>query len=341
MDAVRPCGVSRVLDRPEVWMVEVPDARYRSGGTNCYIVRSGDETLVVDVGVRSEQAARLLDAALRAVGARRESTRFFLTHLHRDHSGALPLSAPEGATVYAGTAELAASRALAAGPALEALCARLAAFGLDGSEVAACRAFRLGMDAVDEARFDVRGVADGDGIAVGAETLRVVGTAGHSAGHCSLYHEGSGVLFGGDHVLFVTSPYVSLYPGPSDRLALYLDRLRAVRRLDVRCLLQSHGRLRPADDGRAFAGRVDWLLAHRARRAAECREIVARMPDATGFEVVAALPSSRAAGAWESLPFIQRWCIAANGLAVLDHLECTGQVESRLGADGLRRYRAL
>ena len=81
---------------PEVYLVVIPDERYRSGATNCFIVRDGDEALVVDVGGMSENGARLMRDALREVGARPEATSFFLTHLHLDHSGLLPAVAPEG-----------------------------------------------------------------------------------------------------------------------------------------------------------------------------------------------------------------------------------------------------
>lgn len=326
---------------PDVFMVVIPDERYRSGATNCFIVRSGDEALVADVGGMSENGERAMRAALREVGARPEATTFFLTHLHLDHSGLLPAVAREGAVVRAGGAEFDAARAMRDPAVADGLLARTVAFGVRASEAREYFDFNLGIDDIDAGRYDARRAEDGDVVRVGDVELRVVDTAGHAPGHRSLFHPESGMLVGGDQVLYTTSPYVPLYPGPSDRLALHLDRLRAVRDLGVDCLLQAHGRLRGQGEGdgrAAFEGRVDWLLDHRARRLREYRETVERTPGLTGMEVVLSSPSSFRLDGWDDVFMVQRWCVVANGMAVLDHLAETGQVEARHGAGGVDRY---
>ncbi len=328
---------------PEVYLVVIPDERYRSGATNCFIVRDGDEALVVDVGGMSENGARLMRDALREVGARPEATSFFLTHLHLDHSGLLPAVAPEGALVRAGGAEFEAARAMRDPAVVDELFARTVAFGVDAAEAREFFEFNLGIDDFDEGRYDVRCAEGGDVVRVGGVELAVVDTAGHAPGHRSLFHRESGLLIGGDQVLYTTSPYVPLYPGQADRLALYLDRLRAVRDLGVNCLLQAHGRLRcQGEEGgsAAFEGRVDWLLDHRARRLREYRETIERTPGLTGMEVVLSSPSSAKLDDWDSIFMVQRWCVVANGMAVLEHLVATGQVEARPTEGGPDRYYA-
>ena len=37
---------------------------------------------------------------------------------------------------------------------------------------------------------------------------------------------------------------------------------------------------------------------------------------------------------------VQRWCVIANGMAVLEHLVATGEVEARPVAGGVDRYYA-
>lgn len=332
-----------VHHQPDVYMVVIPDERYRSGATNCFIVRDGDEALVVDVGGMSENGARLMHDALREVGARPEATSFFLTHLHLDHSGLLPAVAPEGALVHVGGAELDAARAMRDSAVVDGLFARMVSFSVDAAEAREYFDFNLGIDDFDEGRYDARPVEGGDVVRVGDVEFEVVDTAGHAPGHRSLFHRESGLLIGGDQVLYTTSPYVPLYPGSADRLALYLDRLRAVRDLGVSCLLQAHGRLRNQDGGSGnavFEGRVDWLLDHRARRLREYRETIERAPGLTGKGVVLSSPSSAKLDDWNSIFMVQRWCVIANGMAVLEHLVATGEVEARPDADGVDRYYA-
>ena len=321
---------------PDIFQVAVPDPRYGSGATNCYIVREGDETLVVDVGAASEEGERVLRAALREVGARPEATSFFLTHLHVDHSGLLPAVALEGASVFLGAGEEAAMRALRDADVVEECGRRLQEGGVSRDEAEEYLAFRLGIDDLQDDRWRLRAVEGGARVRVGDAEFEVLDTAGHAPGHCSLIHRETGVLIGGDQVLFTTSPYVPLYPGVDDRLALYLDRLRAVRGEGVVRLLQAHGRLQ--DEKGAFDGRVAWLLEHRERRLREYRETIERTPGLTGLEVTLASPSSANLGNWGDYGMIQRWCIVSNGMAVLDHLACTGRVEARTEKDGRARY---
>ena len=58
------------------------------------------------------------------------------------------------------------------------------------------------------------------------------------------------------------------------------------------------------------------------------------------MEVVLSSPSSAKLDDWGSIFMVQRWCVVANGMAVLEHLVATGEVEARPDADGVDRYYA-
>ena len=80
----------------------------------------------------------------------------------------------------------------------------------------------------DASRLELVASCDGDAIEVGRYRFRVVETPGHTPGHLALYEPESRILFGGDHVLFVISPSIALFPDGADGLQAYLDSLDKV-----------------------------------------------------------------------------------------------------------------
>ena len=97
---------------PDVFLVEVPFPNLSTSSTNCYVVRDGDEALVVDTGAPSDEAACALETALREIGVDKANARFFLTHLHLDHAGLVNRVALPGSAVYASKTDLDAMHGL-------------------------------------------------------------------------------------------------------------------------------------------------------------------------------------------------------------------------------------
>ena len=141
------------------------------------------------------------------------------------------------------------------------------------------------------------------------------------------------MLFGGDHVLFVISPGIALFPDGADALRAYLDSLAKVRALGCSRLFVSHGE--PRDD---FAERIDWLDAHHRERLEEAAGIVASCPGLSGEQVIRRIKWNVPHGRWEDISFVQRWCILMEGLVILDHLVDRGLVRREEDEAGLRRY---
>ncbi|MFO7649900.1 MAG: MBL fold metallo-hydrolase [bacterium] len=152
-------------------------------GTNCYILKSGSTLAVVDPG---GEGARILAACEEAGG---EVKLVINTHGHIDHV------AEDSALVEATGAELLVHRSDAA--MLEHPESGLAAL----------------MGLVARPVKPTRLLSDGDEVAVGEETLRVLHTPGHTPGGICLL--GAGFAFTGD-TLFVDSIGRTDFPGGSN-----------------------------------------------------------------------------------------------------------------------------
>ena len=321
---------------PDVFLVEVPFPNLSTSSTNCYVVRDGDEALVVDTGAPSDEAACALETALREIGVDKANARFFLTHLHLDHAGLVNRVALPGSAVYASKTDLDAMHGAHQGRGSAPLLQTLAAEGVgvgEAQEYVEASRFATGPDLFDDRRFDVRFVEDGDVLHVGRFALQVVATPGHTPGHLSLFQPDAGILFGGDHVLFVISPSIALFPDGADGLQAYLDSLDKVRALRCEKLFVAHGE--PRDD---FDERIGWLRDHHLERLEETCGIVRDRPGLAGEEVIRAIKWNVPYPTWEEISFVQRWCIVTEGVVILNHLVGSGAIRREKDESGINRY---
>lgn len=327
-------SLTKVFENPDVYCVVVPDASYRTGATNCFLIEDQGEVLLVDVGAESAEGERVLKRALGDLGASGLSARLFLTHLHADHAELADRAFGEGASVLLGRPEADLSAFVHDETRLRAFLARLSEEGFSLSDVEDCVDLKLGVAAFDPARFEVRYVEEGDSVSVGRHRFRVLDSSGHAPGHRSLFCPEAGLLIGGDQVLSRMAPYISFYPGVGDRLGLFLDRLEALSCLDVRCALCSHG---PAVI-EGFKERARWTMDHRAQRTVQLEELVARNPGCCGAQLAKSVQSSRSSSGWEEADRVVRLCVASNGLALLDRLLALGRIRFEVDGLGVRRY---
>ncbi|MFO7774276.1 MAG: MBL fold metallo-hydrolase [Candidatus Hydrogenedentota bacterium] len=147
--------------------VEIETYTLTPFATNCYVLKSGNEALVIDPG---EPSPAVLDS-VEGFTVRHVVN----THCHGDHCGGNgAVKEATGASLLCHEAEL---------PMLRSVVEQGALFGV-----------------VFTPSPDPDGFLDeGDTITVGEETLEVLFTPGHSPGHIALL--GDGYIFGGD-VLF-------------------------------------------------------------------------------------------------------------------------------------------
>ena len=89
--------IEQVHQNPDVYKIEVPFENISTSATNCYVVKDGDDALVVDTGAPTDEGAAVLSAALDELAVDRDRAKWFLTHLHMDHAGLVDQVVPTAA----------------------------------------------------------------------------------------------------------------------------------------------------------------------------------------------------------------------------------------------------
>lgn len=103
---------------------------------------------------------------------------------------------------------------------------------------------------------------------MGEYTLEVIAAPGHTPGQICLWMADQQVLFTADHVLFDITPNITMWPNLPNALGRYLESLTRIGTYPARLALPGH---RHTAD---LAPRIQALLAHHRRRAAETLAIV-------------------------------------------------------------------
>jgi len=225
-----------VLLAPGVWRIPLI-----GDFTNGFIFRDADDQVtLLDMGLRT--SGKKVIAALRWIGSDvTDVTRLLLTHAHSDHAGGAAHVAEQtglGVGVHADDAQFVRSGTV---PPFGSTPGRLLA-RLPGS----------GFTAVPVAEE----LTDGQVLPV-AGGLRVVHTPGHSPGHASYLHEGSGVLVTGDAIFNVRRLRWPLRALCTD-FRMTQRTAHRLGELDYTTAAFTHGpelRERPREDIRAFLAR--------------------------------------------------------------------------------------
>lgn len=324
----------QIHDAPDVYLIRVPYPNITTDSTNCYAFCDEGECLVVDTGAPSEEGLAVFSQALRLIGANPERTSFFLTHLHKDHTGLVKRVVPSERPLYIGKRDFQLNEERAVPGFKKRIFDRFVAEGIPEEEEASV--YASFEDHEGKEHFEGKSVhliEPGNAIHVGGYTLRVVDTAGHTSGHLSLYEPKSGLFFGGDHILFVVSPVLELHPSASGVMESYLRTLRAVADMDISLLCHSHGPLLPE-----WRERTLHLVRHHEKRLAEVKGYVDERPGITGEQVVKSIKFSVDTSDWMAVNPALRWCIVSESLVILDCLVERGEIVRRIDGQGLFRY---
>ena len=325
--------IEQVFSDPDIYKIEVPFENLSTSATNCYVMKDGGDVLVVDTGAPTDEGAAVLSDALDKLKVDRDCATWFLTHLHVDHAGLVDQVVPHGGFLLYGATEAATVRATRTGMFLDSLRREYRRQGVPIGSLSVAARLGIEVQMFDPDRLRSCLMHDGDEVTVGRYTLRVVETPGHTAGHLALYEPSNGILFGGDHALFVISPSIALFPDRKDGLQAYFDSMQKVHNLHVKHLFHSHGPIR--DD---FEDRFTWLVEHHRKRLDEAIGIIERIPHLTGYKIIRTLKWNVPFDDWDDVPIMQRYIMLTQGVVYLNHLVDTGRIVAKDYGDGILLY---
>ncbi|MBI4200842.1 MAG: MBL fold metallo-hydrolase [Chloroflexi bacterium] len=308
----------------------VADGRLRY--TLVYAVRTDEGWVVIDAGWNTDEGFGAFQRYLSEAGiAPEDVSAIVLTHGHPDHSGlAGRIKELTGARLAmhrldADGGDLGRMQALFRDP--EAAHRWMARYGVPPEELPQDawprpagrsqgppppqRSFALEVDVV----------LDGGEEIVAGSGLWAIWTPGHSPGHVCVHDQKRKLLFSGDHVLPVVTPFVRLYPGDEgDPLAGFLQAQRDLKKLDVEMVHPAHEHSFPD-----LRRRVDEILRHHRER---FDEILAQVHDGpkTAWQIASSIRWN--VGPWRELGSWTRRMALLETLAHIQHMVMEGELAS-------------
>ncbi len=254
------------------------------GRVNCYVL-TGEPLTLVDTGPNSGTSLDYLERGLAEVGFRIEDLELVVvTHQHMDHEGLLEIVARRsGADVaaFAGLAPwLADFRESTAGDDRYAQ-GIMRRHGIPEDVTTVLALLTAGLHGYGSAGEVTRPLADGDRLTMGGREFSVHHRPGHSRSDLVFFHEPSGALIAGDHLIakissnaLVSRPLDGSSDGPRPKpLIDYARSLSATRELPADQVLSGHG-----DPFTGHVGLIDARLRDHGRRARRIGALLSEQP---------------------------------------------------------------
>ncbi len=231
--------------KPGVHQLQIPIHNNPLGHTNTYLIRDNKGYLMIDAGWDSEEALEAMKEQLSEIGTDLDHiTRIIVTHVHGDHYGlvhTLKHYTNAKIIIHRREKEVLMHRYTTVYETLSDIEESWTRNGAPQNELP-----MPGLPARDTHRLQTPVIPDitvegGEIFIAGEYSLEVIWTPGHAPGHICLYDTTSKILFGGDHVLPVITPNISLLPYAGDNpLGEFLKSLRVLDELDAEIVLPAH-----------------------------------------------------------------------------------------------------
>ncbi len=312
----------KLRTNPEIYRIDIPLTGNALKNLNCYVLKSGDTSVVIDTGFNRRECKEALDAGLKELGISMDHTNLLITHLHSDHMGLAPGFAGEDSHIYMGKKEYEFYKKGRNHAFRRDMDVVFRMEGFPENELAeAAKSNRVLVYDAD-AEFEVNTVEDGDQLTFGELTFTVLEMPGHTPGHICYYLENEKIMFLGDHILFDITPNITIWPGVKDSLSTYLTNLHRLLTYDIEVAYPSHRGM----DYKTLNERVREITEHHSQRLAEIMEVIRKNPGCSGYEIASKLSWSLHGETWDSAPRRQVWFAVGEAMAHIEYLIEMGKV---------------
>ncbi|NLW79641.1 MAG: MBL fold metallo-hydrolase [Ruminococcaceae bacterium] len=319
----------KIYDSPEIWSIDVPLPNNPLRNLNCYVVRAGDETLVIDTGFRQPECAEALFGGLKELGVDLTKTKLFLTHLHSDHTGLIGDFAEAGSKIYMGEVDLEQFFSM------RELSDRFALFDDEGFPQDDGRQQMAKNPAIIYAPTNIKltgSVTDGQEFKVGDLSFTCIHTPGHTPGHVCLYLASEQIMFLGDHILFDITPNITMWIGVKDSLGDYLNSLDKIEQYPIKLALPAH-----RNNAKDVYLRIAEIRAHHDQRLQNTLDIITANPGANAHDIASKMKWSMRGRDWSEFPVHQKWFAMGETIAHLNYLLYKDKITKTM-VDGVYQY---
>jgi glyoxylase-like metal-dependent hydrolase (beta-lactamase superfamily II) len=315
----------------DIFMLEIPLPNNPLRALNCYIIKSGGRSLVIDTGFNNEESRQALKKGLEDLNEGFDSVDVFITHLHSDHCGLAAAMKGEGARVYAGETDGRLINEMTDPGYWRGLESYVKLYDLEKDHISAMDNPGYRYSPRDTVEFSY--VREGDRIAAGRYSFEVVDIPGHTPGQVGLYESEHRIFLCGDHILDRITPNIAFWGFEKDMLAVYFENLEKLRRFDIDYLLPAHRNII-----RDHRRRIDELLKHHENRLLDIEGIIGSEPLSVR-DTAALMHWDLKYGSWMDFPNPQKWFAAGEVMSHLEHLFLTGRAVRSMN-DGVLKYKS-
>lgn len=311
-----------IYSNPEIYRINVPLTGNPLNNLNCYVIKDGGESAVIDTGFRMEECRRALMDGLHEIGVSPEHTKLLITHLHSDHIGLAASFDYPDTTIYMGETEYEYYRRMKEGDLLGRIDQQYRLEGFPEEELQDAIKTNPASIYLPDATFPVTTLREGDEVRVGDTVLTALFMPGHTPGQMIFYIRDKKIMFLADHLLFDITPNITKWAGVDNSLQQYMHNLDRLLEFDIAVALPAHRGLA----NKRIKDRVGEILAHHEKRLGQIMEVLKEHPGATGYEIAGGLTWSMRGKAWKDAPNRQKWFAVGETLAHLEYLQARGEI---------------